>query len=122
MEKAVRSLPTLYFDGACPICSREVAMYQRQAGADGVRWVDVARCEGGDLGAGLTRQAAMARLHLRRPDGSLVSGAQAFTVLWQALPRWSWLGRLLGSGPGLRLLEWSYRAFLVVRRGWRHAS
>ena len=119
MKNAVRSLPTLYFDGACPVCSREVAMYRRQPGADGVRWVDVAQCEASDLGTGLTREAAMARLHLRRPDGSLVSGAQAFTALWKTLPRWSWLGRLLGSGPGLWLLESGYRSFLFLRRRWR---
>ena len=94
-------------------------MYRSQPGADGVCWVDVARGETADLGFGLTREAAMARLHLRRPDGRLVSGAAAFAALWQALPRWSWLGRLLGSGVGLRLLEAGYGAFLVVRSVWR---
>ena len=113
--------PTVYYDGACPVCSREVAMYQRQPGADGVQWVDAARCGAADLGAGLTREAAMARLHLRRADGSLVHGARAFTSLWRALPRWAWLGRVLGAGPSLWLLEAAYRGFLVVRRGWRKA-
>lgn len=61
----------------------------------------------------------MARLHLRRPDGQLVSGAAAFTQLWRTLPRWAWLGRLLGSGPGLWLLEAGYRGFLRVRPLWR---
>ncbi len=96
-------------------------MYQRQPGADALQWVDVARCGASDLGSGLTREAAMARLHLRRPDGSLVSGAQAFTSLWRVLPRWAWLGRMLGAGPGLWLLEAGYRGFLFVRRGWRKA-
>ena len=111
--------PTLYYDGACPVCSREVAMYRRQAGADGVCWVDVAHCAPAELGAGLSREAALARLHLRRPDGRLVSGAAAFALLWQTLPRWSWLGRLLGSGAGLWLLEAGYRAFLLARPAWR---
>jgi len=111
--------PTLYYDGACPVCAREIAMYRRQPGADGVHWVDVARCEPAELGPDLSREAAMARLHLRRPDGRLVSGAEAFTGLWQALPRWSWLGRWLGSGVALSFLEAGYRGFLRVRPLWR---
>lgn len=113
------SPPTLYFDGACPVCSREIAVYRQQAGAEGVRFVDVARCSAAQLGPGLDREAALARLHWRRADGRLVSGAAAFTALWQALPRWAWLGRLLGSRPGLAVLEPAYRAFLALRRTWR---
>ena len=96
-------------------------MVRRQIGADDLQWVDVANCEASALGVGLTRSAAMARLHLRRADGSLVSGARAFTELWRALPRWAWAGRLLGSGPGLWLLESGYSVFLFVRRSWRKA-
>ncbi len=83
--------PTLYDDGACPVCAREVAMYRRQAGADGVCWVDVARCDTSELGLGLTRDAALARLHLRRPDGRSVRGAAAFTGLrcW-GIGRFEW--------------------------------
>lgn len=121
MRNADSPAPTVYFDGACPVCSREIAMYRRQPGAGAVQWVDVAQCEAPALGAGLTRADAMARLHVRRADGSLVSGARAFTELWRALPRWAWAGRLLGSGPGLWLLEAGYRCFLVVRRLWRNA-
>ena len=121
MTHAQNPSPTVYFDGACPVCSREIGMYRRQPGADAVQWVDVAQCDAPALGAGLTHSAAMARLHLRRADGTLVSGARAFTELWQALPRWAWAGRLLGRGPGLWLLEAGYRCFLFVRRSWRSA-
>lgn len=121
MEKTTQCNATLYYDGACPVCSREIAMYQRQPGAEAIDWVDVTRCEPDRLGQGLTRDAALQRLHLRLPDGRLVSGAAAFTGLWSALPRWSWLGRLLGTRATLWLLEGGYRAFLVLRRGWRKA-
>lgn len=121
MSKPTQKSSTVYFDGGCPVCSREIAMYQRQPGADGVRWVDVAHCEASELGSGLSRHAAMSRLHLRYADGHLVSGAAAFTALWRSLPRWAWLGRLLGTGATLWLLEAGYRFFLVVRRLWRKA-
>jgi len=111
--------PTLYFDGACPVCAREVAMYRRQPGAEGLCWVDVTQCPPEALGADLSREAALARLHLRQTDGRLLSGAAAFAGLWRALPRWAWLGRLAGTRPGLWLLESAYRAFLALRPLWR---
>ncbi|MGI9217833.1 MAG: thiol-disulfide oxidoreductase DCC family protein [Hydrogenophaga sp.] len=119
MNETTQNAPTLYYDGGCPVCSREIAMYQRQPGADRVQWVDVTRCEPHQLGQGLTPDAALQRLHLRLPDGRLVSGAAAFTSLWRNLPRWAWLGRLLGTPATLWVLEGGYRAFLVLRRGWR---
>lgn len=114
-------LPTLYYDGACPVCTHEVAMYRRQHGAEQVCWIDASTCSAEQLGDDLTRSAALSRLHLRRADGSLVSGAAAFTTLWQLLPRWAWLGRWLGSAPLLRVLEPGYRLFLRLRRSWRRA-
>ena len=112
---------TVYFDGACPVCSREIGMLRRQTGGAALQWVDVTGCDAVALGPGLSPAAAMARLHVRRADGSLVSGARAFTTLWRALPGWAWAGRLLGSGPGLWLLEACYSVFLVLRRSWRKA-
>jgi predicted DCC family thiol-disulfide oxidoreductase YuxK len=119
MQDRIDPRPTLYYDGGCPVCRREVAMYRKQPGANAVHWVDAASCEPRDLGSGLTREAALERLHLRRPDGSLVSGGAAFSALWRALPRWSWLGRLFASKAGSWLLEAGYRVFLAVRPLWR---
>ncbi len=111
--------PTLYYDGGCPVCSREVAMYRRQPGAQDVCWVDASRCDAADLGPGLSRDAAMSKLYLRLPDGRLVSGAMAFATLWQSLPRLACLGRLLGARPVVWLLEAVYRLFLLLRPAWR---
>ncbi|MCH7345769.1 DUF393 domain-containing protein [Pelomonas sp. CA6] len=119
MSKTNAVRATLYFDGACPVCSREVAMYRRGPGAEQLGWVDLSRCETADLGPGLSREAALGRLHLRLADGRLLSGAAAFTALWTLLPRWAWLGRLLAPAPVQSVLEAGYRAFLRLRRLWR---
>lgn len=119
---ACSARPALYYDGGCPVCSREIAMYQRQPGAEGVEWIDVSRCDAPALGPGLDRQAALARLHLRRADGELVSGARAFVGLWASLPRWAPLARIAGLRPVLWVLETGYRGFLVARRTWRRAA
>ncbi|MCU0760755.1 MAG: demethoxyubiquinone hydroxylase family protein [Steroidobacteraceae bacterium] len=112
---------TVYYDGACPLCSREIAHYQARAGADSIRWVDVARADAGALGADLERDAALARLHVRDADGRLVSGAAAFAAIWRRLPAYAWLARLASPPPVQWLLEGGYRGFLAVRRLWRPA-
>lgn len=111
--------PTIYYDGGCPVCSREIAVYQRQAGAETCTWVDASRCDESELGVDLTRAAAMQRLHVRQADGRLVNGARGFAAIWSALPRTAWLGRLATLPPVNVLLEAGYRGFLGLRRLWR---
>ena len=112
-------LITLYYDGGCPVCTREIGFYHKRRGSECIRWVNLALCEDDELGSGLSRKAAYARLHARLPDGQLVSGAAAFAALWQALPAFRLAGRISALPGVIHLLEWGYRGFLSVRRLWR---
>lgn len=103
--------PIVYYDGACPVCSREIAHYRTRTGADALEWVDASACAPGGLGPGLTRGRALERMHVRLPDGRLVSGAAAFAMLWRGLPGFRWLGRLVAL-PGIaQLAEGLYLLF-----------
>jgi predicted DCC family thiol-disulfide oxidoreductase YuxK len=110
---------TVYYDGACPICSREIAQYRKAEGGERLAFVDVSTCGAEVLGPDLSREAALARMHVRRADGTLASGAAAFAELWQQLPKLAWAGRIASSALVLPVLELGYRAFLRVRRLWR---
>jgi predicted DCC family thiol-disulfide oxidoreductase YuxK len=111
--------PKLYFDGGCPVCAREIALYQRQTGADSIDWVDVSQCSANELGKDLPKHTALSQLHFRTADGQLIGGAAAFVRMWQTLPRWRWFGRLFDSNLGLRLLNGAYQIFLRARSLWR---
>lgn len=91
----------ILYNGECPICSREIAGYQRmsEAAALPLRFDDL---HGADTLArwGVTAEDAAKRLHVREPDGRIVSGVDAFIVLWRALPRLQWLARIV-SVPGI---------------------
>ncbi len=122
-NKSPRVAPlTVYFDGACPVCSVEIAHYRRQPGAQACEWIDVAECADAELGPGLTRAAALRRFHVRLADGQLVDGMSGFAALWLELPRTAWLGRLASFGPIPVLLDAAYHVFLAVRPLWRSRS
>ena len=106
---------TVFYDGACPLCAREIGFYRRRVDADEVCWVDISQQQGRQVAPGLSRDAAIARFHVRSPDGTLESGGAAFSRLWSAMPGFKWLGRLTRIAPIAWLLERAYRLFLRVR-------
>lgn len=110
---------TVYYDGACPVCSREIAQYRRARGAENLQFIDVTACDVAALGDDLTREQALAAMHVRRPDGTLVQGARAFGDIWAALPAFrplAWAMRVPGAGW---VADLGYAGFLRVRRMWR---
>jgi demethoxyubiquinone hydroxylase (CLK1/Coq7/Cat5 family) len=112
----------VYFDGACPLCRREIAHYRVQDGAESIVWVDASRCDRTALGADLARDSALSRLHARGADGSLVSGVAAFAMIWGRLPAFRWLARVASRRPLQTILEIGYSTFLRVRPLWRRAA
>jgi predicted DCC family thiol-disulfide oxidoreductase YuxK len=102
------------YDGACPLCRREIGLYRGACADVPLRFADVSD-EDVALPTSLMRDAALARFHVQRADGQIVSGAQAFLALWSVLPGWRWLA-WIGRIPGVAwILERAYRGFLVVR-------
>lgn len=107
----------VFYDAACPLCRREIAAYRRMDGLAEVAWRDVA--DPATAIEGLDRAAALARLHVRREDGQIVSGAAAFLAVWRRSPRLRPLAVLLDRQPFRTVLEGGYRVFLKIRPLWR---
>jgi predicted DCC family thiol-disulfide oxidoreductase YuxK len=109
------------YDGACPLCRREIGLYRRLQplpSGSPVCFADVSDAAGelpGALPPGTTREQWLARFHVRRADGEWLHGAPAFLALWAVLPGWRWLARL-GRLPGMAgLMERAYCVFLRWR-------
>lgn len=106
---------TVFYDGACPLCEREIGFYRRRKGAEAICWVDVSEADGGDVAPGLSREQAMARFHVRDGAGQILSGGEAFARLWRDLPGFRPLGRLFGLAPFKWVINRSYDYFLRFR-------
>jgi predicted DCC family thiol-disulfide oxidoreductase YuxK len=100
-----------FYDGGCPLCSKEIAHYRKIDRAGRIDWIDITAADAELAAAGLDLATAMRRLHVREPDGGVVSGVPAFLAIWRRLPRWHLLAAAVTA---LRLtgpLEWAYVRF-----------
>lgn len=105
---------TVLYDGSCPLCRREVGVYQGLQPSQPIAWQDVSRADAALPGDG-QRNTYMARFHVQQPDGTVLSGAAAFVALWATLPGWRWLAKLARLPGATASMEWLYCRFLVVR-------
>lgn len=101
----------MFYDGGCPLCSREVHHYRRLDRARAVRWFDISMQAEQLESFCLTEETAMARLHVLDREGQIQTGAAAFAALWSALPYYRWLARFIRSFGLIPLLDRVYEPF-----------
>jgi predicted DCC family thiol-disulfide oxidoreductase YuxK len=102
---------TTFYDGGCPLCSKEIDHYRRLDRERRVRWVDITDAGDELSAAGLDVETAMRRLHVREADGRMLSGAPAFVAIWRRLPRYRWLARAVEGARLTRPLNRVYARF-----------
>lgn len=95
------------FDGGCPLCRREIAHYRRLKPHRTVQWIDINADPGACEAMGITMETAMARFHVLE-GAHIHTGAEAFVLLWSALPGWHRLATLVRRLHLVPLMEHGY--------------
>ena len=103
---------TVWYDNACPLCRREIAVMRRLDARERIDFVAI----GGDGPdeCPIDRDTLLARFHARE-NGRMLSGAEAFAAMCRAIPLLRPLGLAARSPWVLAVLERAYRRFLKVR-------
>ena len=106
---------TVFFDGKCGLCSREIRHYQKIAPVGRFCWSDIASDPSPLESVNVTQVAALERLHAQSEDGAIHVGVDAFLIIWAALPRWRLLGRIIGLPGCYQLAGKLYNKFAKKR-------
>lgn len=105
---------TIYFDGRCPLCLAEIHVLRARNRSGLLHFVDVTAQDYRESVHGLSCDAALASIHGRLGDGTLLHGPAVFAEAYRraGLPRMAWLL----SRPRLQpLLGFIYRGFASRR-------
>ena len=106
---------TVWYDGACPLCTREIALMRRLDRRQAIAFIDVAPQLPQGAACPLDRAALLRRFHAQESGAPIVSGAAAFAAMWRAIPMLRPLGLAARNPLVLRGLNGLYAVFLRIR-------
>ncbi len=104
---------TLFFDGGCHLCSREIDYYRKRI-AGPVAFVDINDPAFDAARYGVEAKAFHRVMHVRVGD-EMRTAVPAFAAIWERVPGQHWMARLART-PGFRgLMTVAYHTFAWVR-------
>lgn len=108
---------TIFYDGACGVCSKEMSYYRSIADAR-VNFVNIADHDFDAQAYGKSYGEFQEKLHVKDADGLYFTGVEAFRRLWEALP--SPFYPLLSAFTGLPGVHLAACAGYAVFARFRH--
>ncbi len=109
---------SLFWDGACPLCRREIQYYKWLDTEKRVDWVDIQTQPERLAVHGVPLEVALARIHGTDRRGTLVQGVPAFLAVWEVLPYWNVLPPIVRTFPfAMPLVDAAYSWWAKRRPG-----
>jgi predicted DCC family thiol-disulfide oxidoreductase YuxK len=102
---------TVWFDGGCALCTREISLMRKLDKKRAISFVDIT-AEGSVCP--INPSELLARFHAQE-NGVMLSGAAAFAAMWRAIPLLRPLGLVARNPFVLSVLERLYIMFLRHR-------
>lgn len=102
---------TVFYDGKCGLCSKEIDHYRRIA-PDGIfDWQDITVSDGQLKASGIELSDGLKLLHVKDKTGQIHIGVDAFIVIWKQLKRWRILAAIVSLPIVKPMAQWIYRTF-----------
>ena len=110
---------SVWYDGDCPVCRQEVALYRRIDSHDRVEWIDITALSDSELPSGKSRADLLGRFHARQADGPWQVGVDAFAAIWRKLPGFRHFAFLFRLPVIRQVAQIAYLGFLSWQRQHR---
>jgi len=106
---------TVFFDGACHLCAREIAHYKRIDRAHALSYIDISKS---GFNAGryeLDAKQVRRHLHVLLPNGEWAVGVAGFQAIWDVIPSLQWLASISRRPIIYWIMTRAYAVFAAIR-------
>ena len=83
----------VYYNESCSICRAEINLYKKQK-SDNIEWVDITNNKQAEMETLKDDKTLLRRLHVKEGE-KIISGAKAFLMVWNKLPKYRFLYQIL---------------------------
>ncbi len=106
---------TLFYDGACHLCSREIAHYAQIDRDHKLAFVDISNPHFKAEAFGLDPVRVQQEIHIKTKDGRVLTAVRGFAEVWRNIPQYRWVAKVVMT-PGIHALATvGYHIFARVR-------
>jgi len=86
------SMISVFFDGKCNLCSKEINYYRRIAPKNTFNWVDITKTPGELDKFEIKLSDGLRLMHGADSKGNIFPGVDAFIIMWKQIKYWKFLG------------------------------
>lgn len=102
---------TVFYDGQCGLCSKEINYYQKIAPKNQFEWVDITTDPAPFTALGYTVEEGLKALHVQDNYGEIHTAIAAFIQIWRKLPRFKYLAAFINLPIIFSITSFVYKKF-----------
>lgn len=102
---------TVFYDGKCGLCAKEINHYRNIAPNGVFNWQDINLLNDVLSQEGFTLEEGLKLLHAKDENGTLHIGVNAFLLIWRHLKRWQILAFFVSLPVFKQLADFTYHRF-----------
>ena len=106
---------TVFYDGKCGLCSKEINYYRKIAPTGTFSWQDITECADDLKKEGISLSEGLKLLHVKDEEGLMHVGVDAFILIWKQLRWW----RILANFVKLPIIRQSANIIYNHFASWR---
>jgi len=114
---------SVFFDGKCNLCSKEIDYYQRIAPKNTFNWVDITKTPGELDKFEIKLSEGLKLMHVADNDNNILIGVDAFIIMWKQIKYWKFLGLFVSLPIVKQIAKFLYKHFAEWRfKRYKHCK